>query len=70
VLRPWIVNRDLASGSRDWEPTAAGVASWQEHVSRPAYQPGDRVRLSGQPWSRYVTSLGPAPVAAPGAVTR
>jgi hypothetical protein len=59
VLRPWIVNRDLASGalSPPWPPMPAGIETWQAHLSRPAFEPGDQVRLVGQGWSRYVKSL-------------
>jgi hypothetical protein len=35
-------------------------AAWHEALVRPFFQPGDQVRLTGQPWSRFVTALAPA----------
>jgi hypothetical protein len=35
-------------------------AAWHEALVRPFFQPGDRVRLTGQPWSRFVIALAPA----------
>ena len=63
-LRPWLVNRDLARGT-EMEPMPMNAnpvrfAAWHEMLVRPFFQPGDRVRLTGQPWSRFVTALRPA----------
>ncbi len=63
-LRPWLVNRDLARG-RQMEPMPVHAnpvrfAAWHEALVRPFFQPGDRIRLTGQPWSRFVIALKPA----------
>jgi hypothetical protein len=76
VLRPWIVNRDIArdgdgDGARDGtaprprrpdsdrldRTDPAALAAWHERLVRPGFQPGDRVTLVGQRWSRFVTAL-------------
>jgi hypothetical protein len=72
VLRPWIVNRDIArdgAARRPRRPDSdrpdltdpAALAAWHERLVRPGFQPGDRVRLVGQRWSRFVTSLERVP---------
>lgn len=61
VLVPWIVNRDIARGT-DIGPPPVGadpqrLAAWHEALVRPFFEPGDRVRLTGQRRSRFVTAL-------------
>ncbi len=66
VLRPWLVNRDLARGTAmEGPPMGANpvrFAVWHEALVRPFFQPGDRVRLTGERRSRFVTALAPARV--------
>jgi hypothetical protein len=65
VVRPWIVNRDLANGGHAAGPPPFGnperVAAWLDDLARPFFRIGDRVRLTGQPRSRYATAIAPAP---------
>lgn len=68
VLRPWIVNRDIARGAGPPPPDQCGSdrldaaprltrTTRHERLVQPGFQPGDRVRLVGQRWSRFVSSL-------------
>jgi len=64
VVRPWIVNRDLARGRRDVGPPPFGGAErltgWFDDLTRPFFSTGDVVRLTGQPRSRFATAIAPA----------
>jgi hypothetical protein len=66
VLTPWIVNRDLARGRDIGPPPVDGsperLAAWHEALVRPFFEVGDRVRLTGQRRSRFVTALSPVRV--------
>lgn len=77
VLRPWIVNRDVAGADRPHlnplelatlDP--ADRAAWLARMVAPSFQPGDRVRLVGQRWSRYVRSIEPLPRPQPSLLDR
>jgi hypothetical protein len=70
VLRPWIVNRNLARGTdrisaspfgRGGGFDPAGVAAFVEEMSRVEYRPGDRIHLEGERWTRYARVVQPAP---------
>jgi hypothetical protein len=65
VVRPWIVNRDLARGTDDLGSPPFGqperLAAWFDDLARPFFRIGDRVQVTGQPRSRYATALTPAP---------
>lgn len=63
VLRPWIVHRGLAQGA-DAPPhpfDVAGMAGFLKSLSKVGYEPGDRVRLTGERWSHYVSAIEPVP---------
>lgn len=59
VLRPWVVNRDLARGRpiKPRPPEPSGLRPWMESIARPSFEPGDQVQITGQGWSRYATRL-------------
>jgi hypothetical protein len=64
VVRPWIVNRDLARGERDVGAAPFGspeqLGGWLADSVRPFFAVGDRVTVVGQPRSRFATSIAPA----------
>lgn len=66
VVRPWIVNRDLARGSDAVGSPPFGqperLAAWFDDLVRPFFGVGDRVQVVGQPRSRFATAVTPAPV--------
>lgn len=71
VLRPWIVNRDVARGGGpppqpywDGSEPPGTQAIWYERLVQPGFEPGDQVRLVGQRWSRFVRSLERLPESA------
>jgi hypothetical protein len=71
VLRPWIVNRDQARGTKHIKAGPLGpkgAAVVVEEISRVAYRPGDRIQLEGERWTRYARVVQPAPLSAPTAV--
>ena len=37
------------------------IGAWVASLVTPQFRPGDRVRLVGQRWSRYVRSIEPVP---------
>ncbi|GAA3454539.1 DUF2207 domain-containing protein [Dactylosporangium matsuzakiense] len=53
-LTPWLVNRDLAGARKHFGNDPQALVAAIRHVG---YRPGDRVRLVGQRYSRYVRSL-------------
>jgi hypothetical protein len=58
LLRPWIVNRNIARGGQPLQPNSLNdVESVERELGRPGFDVGDRVRLVGQRRSRYVTSM-------------
>jgi hypothetical protein len=57
LLRPWIVNRDIARGHPLQPNSLDDVESVERELGRPGFGVGDRVRLVGQWRSRYVTSM-------------
>jgi hypothetical protein len=57
LLRPWIVNRDIARGHPLQPNSLTDVESVERELGRLGFGVGDRVRLVGQRRSRYVTSM-------------
>jgi len=57
LLRPWIVNRDIARGHPLQPNSLNDVESVERELGRPGFDVGDRVLLVGQRRSRYVTSM-------------
>jgi hypothetical protein len=67
VLRPWLVNRDVAGDPRPgtFDPDAGWPGAdqaWSGNAG--GFRPGDAVRIEGQRWSRYarrLTAVSPRP---------
>jgi hypothetical protein len=60
VLRPWIVNRSQARGTKDIRASAFGpdgAGAFLAEISSVAFRPGDRVHLEGERWTRYARSV-------------
>jgi hypothetical protein len=71
VLRPWIVNRDQARGTKHIKASPfgpGGAAAVVEEISRVAYRPGDRIHLEGERWTRYARVVRRSRLSPPTAV--